>query len=79
MEKEKKTTAKLEDLVDAFHHQCQAVLNKLIKDMMEADSKMVEYQEKVEQLKTEIVEEITKTDNEMQQVKQALTDLCQSI
>ena len=70
---------KLEDLVCAFLEKCKDTFMKVAHEMAEADQKMEEYQKKVEEMKGDVESEIKTSERDMQQVKQALTDLCQSI
>jgi len=73
------TGGKLEDLAYAFLEKCKDVFMKVAQEMAEADKRMEEYQQKVEEMKAAVKTEINTSERDMQQVKQALTDLCQSI
>jgi len=74
-----KDNKKLEDLVNAFCIQCQDALEKMAIQMVESDRKMQEYQDNVDRLKVALDEQIKTNEYDMHQVKQALTDLCDSI
>jgi len=68
---------KLADLMLGFGRQFNSMLEKTMREMAEADKKMKEYQKNVEQLRKALKEEITRSENDMKNVRQALTDLCQ--
>ena len=72
------TGTQLEDVVRAFCGQCQCIFDGALAQLAEADAEMGKYEAAAVLVRDELARAVAKSEGDMEQVRQALTLLCQS-
>ena len=72
------TRTQLEDVVRAFCGQCQSIFDGALAQLAETDAKMGAFEAGAVQVRDDMARAVSKCEADMEQVRQALTLLCQS-